>query len=119
MATRVLTPYEQRRRDLDEEAWRFAGEILSDAQLGPDHEDEIHCATAAAIRHVIDLAFAATVAETALNREQEAANHHVEACTRCRWFKARFCRGLTRIRRQIDRLHHAYRAALKPLERAS
>lgn len=119
IAARALTRYERHRRDLDDEAWRFAAEIIGDAQLGADHEAEIRRATAAALRHVIDLTLAVTVAEAALNREQAAANHHVEACSRCRWFKARFCRGLWQIRRQIDRLHHAYRAALKPLERAS
>lgn len=90
------------------------------SSLSPRREIELIQGGADRIRHALDLLESATIAAALLEREDRAADQHIQACSWCiswRVLRHGACRTFKRIRRQWDQLHHQYMRAFRRLER--
>lgn len=116
---RVLTIVERRLADQDHAILDLAAQLVTPAGLSPRREAELRQMAVAGYRRVAELTEAVAVAAAALEREERAADQHVQACSWCsvpyRVLRGA-CPGFRRIRRHIDRLHHLYRRHARRLE---
>jgi hypothetical protein len=115
------SPQERRVLDRDAAIIALVADQVRPANLSPRREIELIQAGTDRVRHALDLLETATLAATALDREDRAADQHVQTCRWCvTWRVARHgaCRTFRRIRRQWDRLYHDYARAYRRLERA-
>lgn len=118
-----IRPHEQRLADRDAAVYALVSDIVTGARLSPRRDAELHAAGAERIRRVLDRLELAVVSATALDREELAADQHVQVCSHCRhrWQVVSYgvCSGFRAIRRTLDRLHRGYRRHFRRLEAAS
>lgn len=118
---RIFDHHERRLLDRDAAVLSLVADQVRPAALSPRREIELIQAGADRVRHALDLLETATLAAAALERDDRAADQHVQACSWCvgwRVLRHGVCRTFRRIRRQWDRLHHQYERAFRRLERA-
>ena len=115
---RVANPLERRLADRDHTIVELVAQTVSTAEISPTHEAELRQLAAERHRRVADLTEQAAICAAALEREERAADEHVQLCMWClRWRRhPGVCWGFRRISRGIDRLHREYRRAVRRLE---
>lgn len=117
--TRILTTFERRLADRDAAILDLVGSLVNGAELSPRRETELRQAATERMRVLLDRLEGAVVMAAALEREERAADQHVQHCSWCRhWrvIRTGVCRGFRQLIRGIERRHHQYRRAFRRLE---